>query len=129
MSILPLDERRAAAVPPGATSTRRLKLTVWLSPVGLSVRRAWPTSRWVAVFGSADEHSRIIEPIRRTVAPAFELVTPIPYTQLQQLFNGSAPAGLLAYEKALYIDELTDDVISVFTDFLPRATAPLSFVP
>ncbi|MDQ6673795.1 MAG: FAD-linked oxidoreductase, partial [Chloroflexota bacterium] len=51
------------------------------------------------------------------------------YTQLQQLFNGAAPWGLLAYEKALYLDELSDEVISVFTDFMPRAASPLSFVP
>jgi FAD binding domain/Berberine and berberine like len=83
----------------------------------------------VAGFGSADEHARIVEPIRQTVPPSFELVTPMPYTQLQQLFNGAAPWGLLAYEKALYLDELSDEVISVFTDFMPRAASPLSFVP
>ena len=83
----------------------------------------------VAGFGSADEHARVVAPIRTAMPPAFELVTPMPYTQLQQLFNGSAPWGLLAYEKALYLDELSDNVISVFTEFMPRAVSPLSFVP
>ena len=46
-------------------------------------------------------------PIRRAVTPLFELVTPIPYVALQQMFNESAVWGSLGYEKALYLDELS----------------------
>jgi hypothetical protein len=83
----------------------------------------------VAGFGSSEEHAQAIEPIRRVLPPAFELVTPMPYAGLQQMFNGTAPWGLLAYEKALYLDELSDEVISVFIEFMPKAASPLSFVP
>ena len=36
----------------------------------------------VAGFGSAEEHERIVAPIRKAVTPLFELVTPIPYVAL-----------------------------------------------
>ena len=41
------------------------------------------------------------------MTPLFELVTPIPFVALQQMFNASAPWGMLGYEKALYLDELS----------------------
>src|SRR5439155_26934451 len=77
-------------------------------------------------FGSAEEHARVIVPIREAVTPSFELVTPMPYTALQQMFNETVPWGVLGYEKALYLDELTDEVITVFTDYLPQKQSPLS---
>lgn len=80
-------------------------------------------------FGSAEEHARVVAPIRAAVPPLFELVTPMPYTALQQMFNEGVPWGILAYEKALYLDELSDDVIAVFTDYFPRRSSPLTLVP
>ncbi len=83
----------------------------------------------VVGFGSAEEHARIVKPIREALPPLFELVTPMPYTQLQRMFDEANPWGILAYEKALYLDDLTDDAIAVFTEHLPRKKSPLSFVP
>jgi FAD/FMN-containing dehydrogenase len=79
-------------------------------------------------FGSPDEHAEIVAPIRQA-SPLFEFVTPIPYTHLQQMFDEANPWGILGYEKALYLDELTDDAIAIFTTYLPQKTSPLSFVP
>ncbi len=83
----------------------------------------------VVGLGSPEEHARAIKPVRGEVPPLFELVTPIPYTQLQKMFDEANPWGILGYEKALYLDGLTDDVIRVFTEHLPRKKSPLSFVP
>jgi hypothetical protein len=58
-----------------------------------------------------------------------ELVTPMPYTALQQMFNGSAPWGILAYEKAVYLDELSDAAIEVILEQQPKKSFPLSFLP
>jgi FAD/FMN-containing dehydrogenase len=79
--------------------------------------------------GSAEEHQRAIQPVRDEGRPSFELVTPIPYANLQQMLDESAPWGLHAYEKALYVPDLTDEVIAVFTEQLPRKRSPLSFIP
>ena len=80
-------------------------------------------------FGDADTHAGLIEPVRQAVAPLVELVTPMPYTALQQLFNDSAPWGILAYEKAVYLDELSDAAIEVILEHQPKKAFPLSFLP
>jgi FAD/FMN-containing dehydrogenase len=83
----------------------------------------------IASFGSPEEHAELIAPAREALAPLFELVTPIPYVQLQKTFDEGNEWGRHAYEKALYLDELSDAAIEVFASFLPRKASPLSFVP
>jgi FAD/FMN-containing dehydrogenase len=83
----------------------------------------------VVGFGSAEEHLAIVTPIRRAVTPLFELVTPMPFVALQQMFNESATWGLLGYEKALYLDELSDAAIAVIGEHVPKKSSPLSFCP
>ena len=80
-------------------------------------------------FGDAEAHAELIDPVREAIAPLIELVTPIPYTALQQMFNGSAPWGILAYEKAVYLDELSDSAIEVILAEQPKKAFPLSFLP
>jgi FAD/FMN-containing dehydrogenase len=85
----------------------------------------------LAVVGFGDEaaHAALIAPIQKSLSPIVELVTPIPYVALQQMFNGSAPWGLHAYEKAVYLEELTDGAIEVILEHQARKMSPLSFVP
>jgi FAD/FMN-containing dehydrogenase len=83
----------------------------------------------VVGFQSAEEHADMVRPIRETVPPLFELVTPMPYTRLQQMFDEGNPWGVAAYEKSLYLDDLTDEAIRIFTEFLPKKSSPLSIVP
>ncbi|MDM0085218.1 FAD-binding oxidoreductase [Variovorax sp. J31P179] len=83
----------------------------------------------VAGFGSAEAHREAVAPIREAVTPLFELVTPIPYVALQQMFNESATWGTLGYEKALYLDELSDAAIAVIGEHVPKKSSPLSFCP
>jgi len=82
----------------------------------------------LASFGSPEEHEDLVAPLRK-FDPAWEFVTPIPYVALQQMQNDSAPWGAHAYEKALYLDDLSDEVIDTTIEFLPRKTSPMSFVP
>jgi hypothetical protein len=56
-------------------------------------------------------------------------VSPIPYVALQQMFNDSAPWGLRGYEKALYVNELSDAIVGVIGEHVPRKSSPLSFCP
>ncbi|MEQ1910394.1 MAG: FAD-binding oxidoreductase [Vicinamibacterales bacterium] len=83
----------------------------------------------VTSFGTPEEHAVAIAPIRQAVEPLFELVTPMPFVALQQMFNESATWGLLGYEKALYLNELSDAAIEVIGEHVPRKTSPLSFCP
>lgn len=83
----------------------------------------------VAGFGAAEEHQRIVQEIRAALPPLFELVTPIPYTQLQQMFDEGNPWGILAYEKGIALDSLSDEAIAVICEHFPRKQSPLSFLP
>jgi FAD/FMN-containing dehydrogenase len=80
-------------------------------------------------FGSAEEHARVLAPVREQLPPLFEIVTPIPYAGLQQMLDESAPWGVRGYEKALDLEDLSDDAIAVLTELAPRKTSPLSFMP
>jgi FAD/FMN-containing dehydrogenase len=83
------------------------------------------------VVGLADEaaHAKLIEPITEALTPSVQLVTPMPYTALQQMFDESAPWGLWSYEKAVYLDDLADGVIDVILEHQAKKVCPLSFVP
>lgn len=80
-------------------------------------------------FGDAESHAVAIQPVREVVPPVFEHVEPVTYTTLQGMFDDTAPWGALAYEKAVHLDELTDEVIEVMVEHQPRKSAPLSFTP
>jgi FAD/FMN-containing dehydrogenase len=82
----------------------------------------------IANWASPEEHARVIAPLR-DLKPLFEFVTAIPHVALQQMFDGSAPWGILGYEKAIYLDSLTDDVIDIMIERLPAKESPMSFVP
>jgi hypothetical protein len=83
----------------------------------------------VVGFGSPEEHADVVAPIRGAVAPLFELVTPMPYVALQQMFNEGAAWGMLGYEKALYLDELSDDALAVIAEYAPTKNSPEAFCP
>jgi FAD/FMN-containing dehydrogenase len=83
----------------------------------------------VAGFGSAEEHAKLMAPVREAVPPTFELVTPIPYAQLQKMLDESSPWGSFGYEKALYLDDLSDEVIAIACEQVPNKQSPMSFIP
>lgn len=82
----------------------------------------------VAGFASPEEHAELVAPLR-AADPLFEFVTPLPYTELQKMLDGAAPWGIRAYEKALYVDEFTDEIIAVTTEHAPRKSSPMSICP
>jgi FAD/FMN-containing dehydrogenase len=83
----------------------------------------------VVGFGDDAAHATLIAPIKEALTPIVEMVTPIPYAALQQMFDESAPWGMYAYEKAVYLEELTDGVIDAIVEHQPKKMSPLSFVP
>jgi FAD/FMN-containing dehydrogenase len=73
-------------------------------------------------------HADIAADIRRRLPPLFDLVTPMPYVGLQQLLDEANAWGSHAYEKGTYIAELSDDVINVLVEQVPRKTSPMSLL-
>ena len=80
----------------------------------------------VAAFGADAEHARLAGQIRSALPPLVEFLAPIPYTGLQQILDEAAPWGILAYQKALYLDALSPEVISIITAQMARKQSPMS---
>jgi FAD/FMN-containing dehydrogenase len=83
----------------------------------------------VVGWGTPEEHAAAVAAVRDAVDPAFEVVTPIPYAELQKLIDASAPWGILGYEKAIYLDELTDEAAAVVAEQFARKASPMSIMP
>jgi FAD/FMN-containing dehydrogenase len=79
-------------------------------------------------FGSTPEHARLTARIRQTLPPLFDIVTPMPYVELQKLLDEANAWGHYAYEKGTYVEKLSDPVIEVVTERVPRKNSPMSML-
>jgi hypothetical protein len=79
-------------------------------------------------FGSGPEHARLAAQIRDSLPPLFDLVTPMPYVELQKLLDEANAWGVHAYEKGSYVEDLSDPVIEALTKHVPRKHSPMSLV-
>jgi FAD/FMN-containing dehydrogenase len=77
-------------------------------------------------FGGAPEHAQLVDQIRGSVPPLFDLVAPMRYTDLQQLLDEANAWGSYAYDKSCYLAELSDPVIDVITEQVPGKNSPMS---
>ncbi|MGH3842329.1 MAG: FAD-binding oxidoreductase [Pseudonocardiaceae bacterium] len=120
----------AAALPRDAGLLLAAGLTAPPAPFVPERHRGKPGfAMLLAGFGSAQDHARLIAPIREALPPLFEFVTPLPYVELQKVLDESAPWGIHAYEKSLNLQELSDEAIGVITEHIPRKSSPMSFIP
>ena len=83
----------------------------------------------LADFEGGKELAETAASVRTALPPLVEMVTPIPYVELQKMFDNGVPWGVHAYEKALYLDSLSDAAIEVIAERAPRKGSPLSFMP
>ncbi|EHR52781.1 FAD/FMN-dependent dehydrogenase [Saccharomonospora marina XMU15] len=82
----------------------------------------------VAGFGSPETHSEIVDALRAALPPLFDFTAPMPYVALQQLLDEGSPWGTLCYEKSLYLEDLSDEVISTVCEQLPRKSSANSML-
>lgn len=82
----------------------------------------------VSGFGTAEEHGALLDRIRTALPPAFEMVSPMPYVALQQMLDEGNAWGFHCYDKGLYVEDFSDEVISIITEQLPQKVSPLSVV-
>jgi hypothetical protein len=59
-------------------------------------------------FGSGPEHAQLVTWIRESLPPLFDLVTPMPYVELQRLLDEANAWGIHGYGKGTYLQELSD---------------------
>jgi FAD/FMN-containing dehydrogenase len=77
-------------------------------------------------FGDAAEHREVTEHVRAALPPLFDTAAPMPFVALQQLMDESNAWGFYCYDKSGFFEDLTDEMIDVLTDHVPRKTSPLS---
>ena len=117
-------------IPDGATAFLAIGLSAPPAPfVPVQYQGVVGHGLLVVGFGSGEEHAHIVAPIRAAVTPLFEFITPMPFVALQQMFNAFVTWGTLGYEKALYLDELSNAAIEVIGEHVTKKTSPLSFCP
>jgi FAD/FMN-containing dehydrogenase len=79
-------------------------------------------------FGADDEHGHLVQRIRETLPPLFDMVTPMPYVELQKMQDEGNAWGFHSYEKSTFVEDLTDEVIEVLTGRVPCRKSPMSLV-
>ena len=82
----------------------------------------------VAGFHGAQEHREVLDRFRAAVPPLWEVAMPMPYVALQQMLDEPNAWGHYYYDKGLYLEDLTDGVIDVLVEHVPRKSSPLSVV-
>jgi FAD/FMN-containing dehydrogenase len=80
----------------------------------------------LAGFNGTAEHARLVDQIRGSLPPVFDLVAPMRYTDLQQLLDEANGWGGYAYDKSCYLADLSDPVIDVLTKHVPAKGSPMS---
>jgi hypothetical protein len=73
--------------------------------------------------GDHAEGEAVLGRFREVARPAAELVGPMPYRELNALFDPLLPRGLQHYWKTVYVKELTDEAIAVHLKHGPRVPA------
>ena len=83
----------------------------------------------VAGFAGEQEHREVVARFHAAAPPPlWEVVTPMPYVALQQLVDEPNSWGHHYYDKGLYLEDLTDDVIDALVAHVPQKSSPLSAV-
>lgn len=80
----------------------------------------------VAWFGEPGRGQALVDRLRRAVAPAADLVQPMPYCALQSLVDAGNPPGRRQYWRSDNLRVLGDDTIDTVVGCASRMTSPFS---
>ncbi len=78
--------------------------------------------------GPLDEGEAALAPLAAFGSPILSVVAPMPYTALQSGFEEATPDGARYYWKAQYMDELTDEAITLLVTEVDPLPGPYSTV-
>lgn len=82
----------------------------------------------VGWLGDIEEGKKVIQPLRDFGTPVADLVSEIPYLQLQCIFDAAVAHGISRYVKMGYVEQLTDEFIDVLIDKFDKRVSPLAIV-
>jgi FAD binding domain/Berberine and berberine like len=78
--------------------------------------------------GPIDEGEKVLKPLRAFGSPVADLFNPMPYIQMQSMFDSFFPPGKLHYWKSNFLQSLSDDAIETFVHFAEKTPSPQTFV-
>jgi FAD/FMN-containing dehydrogenase len=82
----------------------------------------------VAWSGDVAEGQRVLAPLRAACPPAVDLVGPMPYVALQSMLDGTAPHGWRFYDRAHYLEDVSDAFIDALLAGFERVPSPEAHV-
>jgi FAD/FMN-containing dehydrogenase len=82
----------------------------------------------IGYIGPLEQGEQEIAALRDFAPPAIDLLGPIPYTALQQMFDAFYPHGLCSYWKTEYLERPSAELVETVLDHFARRTSPLSQV-
>jgi FAD/FMN-containing dehydrogenase len=104
----------------------------WNSPEDESIPEAYRGAPVIVLVGCwcgpLDEGERATRPLREIVTPVADLSGPLPFIEVQQLFDPDYPAGGHYYWKSLYLPEITDEVNAFAREIAADRPTPISTV-
>jgi FAD/FMN-containing dehydrogenase len=91
------------------------------TPDGLPVTVILPV--WV---GDVKDAEKYLAPLRSFGTPIADMVTEMPYVQMQALIDAAAPSGIRRYWKSGYFTELSDKLLDIALKHVATRPSPLS---
>ncbi len=82
----------------------------------------------VAHAGPVEAGLRALEPLKRFAPPALDLAGPMPYLALQTMLDAGVPHGLHNYNRAEWLDQLSEAAIETLVGRFEQVSSPLSQV-
>jgi FAD/FMN-containing dehydrogenase len=79
-----------------------------------------------AYCGAAGDAKKLLAPVKAFGSPVMDAVGPIPYCQVNMLFDPALPRGARNYWKSSFPTDLTHDAIRTVVDAYAAVTSPMS---
>jgi FAD/FMN-containing dehydrogenase len=82
----------------------------------------------VCYCGSLEEGDKVLSPLRKFGSPVADMIGPMPYVELQSVFDGGFVAQECYYWKTSLIRELRDGSIEAIESYAARKPTPMSAI-
>jgi hypothetical protein len=79
--------------------------------------------------GSLAEGEKVLARLRAFGPPIADAFQPMPYVQLQGMFDPFFPPGRLTYTKSNFVRDLSDEAIEVCAEYAGKSPSPYTFGP
>jgi FAD/FMN-containing dehydrogenase len=76
--------------------------------------------------GSLEDGARAAEPLASLGSPVMQTLGPLPYVDVNAIFDPAFPKGALNYWKSSFLRDFSDDAIAVLVDRFARTRSPMS---